>query len=71
MNYDFDLFAKKFLKGPYKERSLLAFKLAYINGISIKEIAQLRGLGLNPSAVKVLLSRVRSKFRKYLAQKER
>jgi RNA polymerase sigma factor (sigma-70 family) len=55
------------IHGKNKYRNMLICKLAIIDGLSAKEIAEIRGLGFNNShAVEQQITRIRSKLQAYL-----
>lgn len=58
---------QELLRGRNKNRNMLIFKLAVIDGLSPKEIAQIPGIGLGSShAVEQQITRIRRKLRNYL-----
>lgn len=60
-------YLKELLRGKNKSRNMLIFKLAVVDGLSPKEIAEIPGLGLSSShAVEQQITRIRRKLRDYL-----
>jgi RNA polymerase sigma factor (sigma-70 family) len=65
-----DIFSQ-IIKWPYKERDIMIFKLRYYEGLTNKEIAQIKGLKLSVEGVGAIVSRTVNRLRKYLRKAKR
>lgn len=60
----------KIFHGKNRYRNIMIFKLAFVDGLTPREIAAISGLGLSRNAVEVQIHRIRKELRNHLANEE-